>query len=144
MTKAEIDERWRKRAIEYREALEAQTHLLVVVPCRLNRMLIVRYHSPHLKPEIREVHSMRGQLHYHLEGTAQHRLNRRNNVTTIVRVWIVRDSVEPFTEHSRWNSIHMARAHRDGRLFHYAKHLMTEDSDKWTSDLSGGVPNRRI
>jgi hypothetical protein len=108
----------------------------------IKRMAIVRYKRHWNLNETGETHCKVGEMRERIDS------KRRSHLISISKVWVVegvsQSDMEKTVEHSRWNNLHMAQAHRDGREYHYAKHLMTEDSDKWTSDLSGGISSRRI
>ncbi len=128
------DPRWARKAREYRAALEARQHVLVTGESIVKRIALVRIKTPYNKTG--------GESEYVCFAGQIRGLHRGyvSAKTTVVRVWGVytRDpnAVGGLQQIQRWDHLCMAQAHRDGRNYHYAKYLMTEDIDKWTHELS--------
>jgi hypothetical protein len=142
---AEEDKRWAAKAKEYREAIEARMAMLVTQPTLLKRGAVIRYkrHRHQRLPEEqiymcgeRQGRGIPLRLGQIVRNTKPPMLELR-----IVRVWIVctinvLHDEQTFEIHNRWQRIEMAKAHRDGRNFHYAKYLMTEKEEQWTRELA--------
>jgi hypothetical protein len=128
------DKRWAQKAREYRAAIEAKTHALITTETVVKRIALVRITTPYNKKKGEsEYVCFAGQI----RGIHKAYVSAK---TTVVRVWAVY-SVDPgvsggLQQIQRWDHLCMAQAHRDGRNYHYAKYLMTEDIDKWTHELS--------
>ncbi len=111
--------RWKKKAAEFQAKVERDYTEIRTKPtlrrvariesCNPGGFTHVTYavHCPANKQAINGVHSL-----------CKHRQNIR-----IVRMWEV--WIEPDRPQQRWERLVMARAHRDGLEFHYARWLMT-------------------
>jgi hypothetical protein len=68
---------------------------------------------------------------------------RKARIVGIRRVWLVVHNGDSAFAVGQWDRLIMAQAHRDGLMYQYAKYLMTEESDQWTNELSGGTQKGR-
>jgi hypothetical protein len=122
-------------AADYRAALENKDHLLVTRKTVVRRALVIRWKDfMGTSVSYRDI-AYRGQVHDVLT-------NKLYGVENTVRVWVVRDA-DGTVEHARWERYIMAKAHRDGRMYHYAKYIMTEGDAQWMKEISGGLSTRK-
>lgn len=135
----EYEAKWVQRAAEYRKALE-EKNTVITHPFSIRRALVVRWKS-YMRSSVtfRDTFWLReGDMD---GGVLDYVRKHRSGVESVVRIWLVLTH-EGFV-HQKWERLVMAQAHRDGLMFQYAKHLMTEESDTWTKELSGGSQRGR-
>lgn len=130
----EYEAKWVQRAAEFRKALE-EKNTVMVHPVSIRRALVVRW-----KACMGSSVTYR-DIFWFDTGDIEYVRKYIGGIESMVRLWVVLTH-EGFIK-ERWERLVMAQAHRDGLMFQYAKHLMTEESDQWTKELSGGTQPRR-
>jgi hypothetical protein len=122
---------WQRRATAYRELVEAMQNLLVTTPTIIKRIAVVRvqYNQRGFLGNEADIHCRAGQLRGMKRAAVK--------FSVVRRLWMVCQLTpnglgSTHDNLQAWDHLIMAKAHKAGRDFHYAKYLMTEESERWT------------